>query len=413
MPPFDTHARFIAAQDEPGLKLTLAISTAAQAMATASVLALASIPTIVARETGMAAHAIGYQVSLIYCAAMIVSAFAGGLVKRHGSARMAQAALYLAGAGLLALASGALPAMMLGTVLIGGGYGLNNPSASHILKRVTPGRLRNLVYSIKQAGVPVGGVFAALLMPLLSGWLGWRGALLAFALVTLLLGACYHPLRRRWDTDRDPGVTLAGSIVKGQKLLWTAPGLKALAALGLLYSALQLSVSAFMVAMLVDEFGWSLLLAGTMAAGVQVCGAVGRIVWGVVADWARSGFKVLALLGAAMGACCLLIAAAPHLPIAVTVLVLCALGLCAVGWNGVLLAETARLSPGRHGTLTGEVLVYTFFGVMIGPSSFSAIYSGIGSYAKTFALFAAVAFAGTVIAAIAHRARPRGVSETW
>jgi hypothetical protein len=71
----------------------------------------------------------------------------------------------------------------------------------------------------------------------------------------------------------------------------------------------------------------------------------------------------------------------------------------------VLLAETARLSPGRHGTLTGEVLVYTFFGVMIGPSSFSAIYSGIGSYTQTFALFAAVAFAGTVIAALAHRAQ--------
>jgi hypothetical protein len=88
-----------------------------------------------------------------------------------------------------------------------------------------------------------------------------------------------------------------------------------------------------------------------------------------------------------------------------TILVLAAMGLTAVGWNGVLLAETARLSPGRTGTLTGEVLVYTFAGVMIGPSGFSAIYSSIGSYAETFGLLGAVALIGMVVAALAHRAQ--------
>jgi MFS family permease len=405
MPPLDTPGpAFTAVQDEPALAPTLAISTAAQAFATASVLALASIPTIVARETGIAAHAIGYQVSLIYCAGMIVSAFAGGLVKRFGSARVAQGALFVAAAGLLGLASGVLPAMLAGSVLIGCGYGCTNPSASHILKRVTPPRLRNLIYSIKQAGVPVGGVMAALLMPLLATHIGWRGALAVFAAATALLALGFQPLRPSWDTDRDRRVPVVGSLVKNQKLLWSAPGLRALALLGLLYSALQLCVSAFTVAMLIEEFGWSPLLAGTMAASVQVCGAVGRIVWGLVADWVRSGFAVLSGLGAAMAVCCGLLALGPALPAAATVLILCAIGLCAVGWNGVLLAETARLSPGRQGTLTGEVLVYTFFGVMIGPSGFSALYAHVGSYAATFGLFGVVALAGTVIAAFAHRA---------
>ncbi len=368
-------------------------------------LALASIPTIVAQQTGIAAHAIGYQVSLIYGAAMIVSAFAGGLVKRFGPARVAQAALYVAAAGLLALAGGTVPAMILGSVLIGCTYGCTNPPASHILKRVTPGRLRNLVYSIKQAGVPVGGVLAALLMPLLADHVGWRGALLVFAAAVLALGACFQPLRPRWDADRAPGLPLGGSVIKNQKLLWTAPGMTALAALGLLFSALQLCVSAFSVAMLIEEFSWSPLKAGAMAAAVQVCGAVGRIAWGVVADWVGSGFAVLSGLGAAMALCCVLLAFGPHLPPVATILVLAAMGLTAVGWNGVLLAETARLSPGRTGTLTGEVLVYTFAGVMIGPSGFSAIYSSIGSYAETFGLLGAVALIGMVVAALAHRAQ--------
>lgn len=393
---------------EPKLPATLTIATASQVMATSSVLGLATIPTIVSASIGVEPHLIGYQVSLIYCAGIVASALASGLVKRYGSARIAQIALYAAGIGFFGLASGVLPVMFLASVLIGIGYAFNNPASSHILKRVTPPRMRNLVYSIKQAGVPVGGILAALIIPPLSAATDWRLALVVFALATLALGAAFYPLRKSWDTDRDPNAMIGGAVLKGQAIVWSSPGLRALALLGLLYSAIQLCVSTFTVAMLVDEFHWSPVAAGAMAAAVQAFGAAGRIVWGLVADLIGSGFLVLSFLGLVTAAGCFFLYFAGggyHLAVLV---VLCSLGACSIGWNGVLLAETARLSPGSAGTMTGEVLAYTFCGVMIGPSTFALIYGATASYPLTFSVFGVLALAGAVIAALAHRNVHRG-----
>ncbi len=388
----------------PALAPTLFITTATQMLATSSVLALATIPTLVAGKLGIAPHLIGYQVSLIYSAGILASAHASGLVKRYGSARIGQTALFLAAAGLAGLATGLLQVMLLASVLIGVGYALINPSSSHILKRVTPPPRRNLVYSIKQAGVPVGGILAALIVPPLSSWTDWRLALLVFAAGAFALGVVYFPLRTSWDIDADPKAKVVGGVWKGQRALWSQPGLGPLALIGLFYSAIQLCVSAFLVVMLIDDFGWTPIHAGAMAAAVQAFGAFGRIFWGVVADAARSGFLVLAFLGVVTMCCCLFLSVATRFPPATTLVALCVLGACSVGWNGVMLAETARLSPGRTGTLTGETQTYTFIGVMFGPSSYAVCFAWTQSYTLTFALFSAPAVFGAAAALYGMRA---------
>ena len=57
-----------------------------------------------------------------------------------------------------------------------------------------------------------------------------------------------------------------------------------------------------------------------------------------------------------------------------------------VGWNGVYLAEVARLSPpGMASTMTGGTLAITFFGVIFGPALFGAISGVADSYRVGFA----------------------------
>jgi hypothetical protein len=68
-------------------------------------------------------------------------------------------------------------------------------------------------------------------------------------------------------------------------------------------------------------------------------------------------------------------------------------GATAVGWNGVFLAEVARLAPeGRVAIVTGGTQFFTFAGVLIGPPVFGAIASATGSYGTGFALIAALPF---------------------
>ncbi len=392
----------------PSLAVTLCVCTASQVLATSTVLGLATISPVVAAKLSIHTYWIGYQVSLIYFAGIFASAIAGSLVKRWGAARLNQIALLCAAGGMLGLATGLLPVMIVGSVLIGIGYAFNNPCSSHMLHRQTPARLRNIIFSVKQAGVPAGGVLAALVDPQLTAAFGFRAALALSAIPCLLLAMLFGVLREWWDDDRKPETPIGGrAIWAGQALIWSKPGLLAISFLGFFYSAIQLCVSAFTITMLVTDLGWTAVQAGSVAAIVQVFGAGGRVLWGIVADVLQAGFLVLCMLGLVTGLCCILLLWSGMMPIMVEVGVLCALGACAVGWNGVMLAETARLSSlnaaSGSGTMTGDVMVYTFIGVVIGPSVFALIYAHLGSYSETFAWFSIPAALGAILAIWAYR----------
>jgi hypothetical protein len=80
------------------------------------------------------------------------------------------------------------------------------------------------------------------------------------------------------------------------------------------------------------------------------------------------------------------------------VLAVCVLyGATAVGWNGVFLAEVARLAPdGRVAIVTGGTQFFTFAGVLIGPPVFGAIAAGTGSYSTGFVLIAALPLVASI-----------------
>ncbi|WP_349295806.1 MFS transporter (plasmid) [Thioclava sp. 'Guangxiensis'] len=386
------------AQRESGLGAALALTTASQVAATSSVLALTTIPTLVANTLGIGPHMIGYQVSLIYASGVIFSMMAGALAKRWGPARVGQLALLGAFAGFAGMATGHLWTIALASVLIGVGYALNNPSSSHVLSRLAPPARRNLIFSVKQAGVPLGGALAALAIPPLAQSFGWQPVLLGFSLIPLVLALVYQLKRGAWDNERAPDIAIGRGIWQGQRTVLSNPDLRALAFLGFFYSAVQLSISTFTVAMLIEEFGWSPVSAAGIAAIVQIAGAGGRIFWGLVADRLRNGFAVLAIVGFITGAAILGFSLIGNLP-ALGLALIGLAGFTGNGWNGVLLAETAHSSPGK-GTLTGEVLTYTFIGVMVGPATFSLAFNLIGSFSGTFRLLAIVAFAGSLWALV-------------
>ena len=84
--------------------------------------------------------------------------------------------------------------------------------------------------------------------------------------------------RGAWDGERDPRMPLPGAG-GGLKLLRGRPGLPSIAVIGALFSAERLSLGAYAVTMLVEEFAWSPVAAGAMAAALQIAGAAGRILW--------------------------------------------------------------------------------------------------------------------------------------
>nr|WP_249218965.1 MFS transporter [Loktanella sp. SALINAS62] len=377
--------------------------TAVQIAATSSVLALTALAPVVAETLNVGAYWIGYQVSFIYFAGLFASLSAGSLVARLSGEAIIASELVLLIAGLILLATAIPVLMILASVLFGVAYGINNPASSVILQEVTPAKRRSLVFSLKQSGVPLGAVVANALLPLVALWLsGWQAAVLVLAVVPLvLLIITLRHLGRTPQPVRRPGPGILATAIAEQRAVMADPSLRTLAALGCLFSAMQLTVTAFAVVSLV-EIGWTIPEAGMLGAALQIAGATGRVGWGIVAD--RFGpFRVLSLLGFVGGALSLFLYFQPVLPSSVLSIMLICLGACASGWNGVFLAAIARTAPpGRVGAATGAILSYTFIGVIVGPSIFAAIYYALGSYPLCFAIFSIPGLAGGILGARRH-----------
>lgn len=363
--------------------MTLGITLAVQAMVSMALLTLPVMAPVVASALGVSAALVGVYVALVYAGAMAASLSAGAAIARFGAIRVSQAGLVLCAAGLALCALPLTAASAVGAVLIGLGYGPITPSSSHLLSKSTPAHRMSLVFSVKQTGVPLGGMLAGAVVPSLMLWLGWQGALLAAAAANLACALVAQPLRAELDADRQPDRPVAlGNLAQPIRLVLSHPALKMLAACSFVFSIAQLSLTTYLVTYLNEGLAYGLVAAGLVLSLAQLGGVVGRILWGWVADRGLGARRMLAVLAGVMALSSAATAMlSPYVPQALVLAVLVVFGASAIGWNGVYLAEVARQAPpGLAGVATGGTLAFTFFGVVLGPPVFGALSALFQTY---------------------------------
>jgi nitrate/nitrite transporter NarK len=314
--------------------------------------------------------------------------------------------MLLCGCGLAVAATGLLPAVLAGALLVGLGYGPSTPASSVILARAAPPGMVALTFSIKQTGVPLGTAIAGAAVPSLVLVLGWQAAALAIGVLCVLFGLAITPLRHRYDRERNPvaPASLRSAfapvmlVVRDRRILQVA-------LTSFVYGGVQITLVAYLVAFLTDSFALSLVLAGLVMAASQLTSVAARVVWGVLADRVLTRRVTLGLLGVGMGlASFVAVAAGPGWPLWALFAFAMALGATAVGWNGVFLAELTRLAPKeRIGDVTGGSSFFTFLGVVVTPPLFHLVLGLTSSYGMTYALFGiAPLFAGAMLLATAR-----------
>lgn len=151
----------------------------------------------------------------------------------------------------------------------------------------------------------------------------------------------------------------------------------------------------------------SLIEAGVALSAAQASGIIGRVVWGALADRFVKPRFMLGLLGIAMAAGALCAAAfSPQWPYSAILVVSALFGAAAIGWNGVYLAEVARVAtPAHAGMATGGSLFFTFLGILLGLPAFSLIIHLTGSYALGFGAAAAATLACGAVLAFSRASR--------
>lgn len=384
--------------------LTIQIYTSFAATATA-VLA----PEL-ARDFGLETRWVGVFIGIVYAGGMLGSLACGGFIERYGSIRVSQACVVLCALGIAAMASAPASialALAAAAIVIGLGYGPITPASSHLLQRTAPRTRMALTFSIKQTGVPAGAALCGALLPALAQAAGWRIAFAIVAVSGIAVALVAQPVRSALDIDRQPRrpFTFSG-IFAPLALLRQSRALVDLAMASFAYSATQVCLTSFLVVHLTESLRWSLVAAGLALTSATVAGVAGRIGWGYVADRLLEPRRVLVTIGLLAGACGLAMAlATPQWPPAAIIALTAIFGSTAIGWNGVQLAEVARLAPpGTAGKVTGASGFVTFAGVVIGPPLFALLSLLTGSYRIGFATFAA---SGTAAALALLRRRDR------
>ena len=336
---------------------------------------------------------IGLVTSLVFLGAALGSWPAGRLTDRIDPARVlcASMLLFTAAVALFAVAPDRA-VLLLAAALAGVAYGGVNPPTNVVVAGQLSRRL-GFFLSLKQSGVPLGGLLAGLVLPSVAIAYGWRVAV-AVACVACAAVTAVTPLLRNARTI-DPGPGRRGRETTRREVT-------ALSAFGFVMAGSQWVFLTYLVLFLTDHFHFGLALAGLALALAQGLGACARLAWGWLSDLSRNRLNVLLAMAALQVVALELLAVVPDGALAWPLIALA--GLTVVGWNGAfygLVAETA--GPGNVGQVSGQALVWIFAGSVALPPALGAIADALGSWPPLWAISGGVVAIGAGVLALGFR----------
>jgi MFS family permease len=371
----------------------LIATLATQSLATMAAYSFPVVAPVIAKDLQVPGTLIGFFISTVYGVGIISALLSPRFIRRFGAVRVSQLVLIATLAMLVACSLGSVVSVVLGAALLGLAYGATAPASAHLLVPRTPPPVMNLVLSIRQIGVPLGGVLAGLVMAPLTLSLGWQAALLWQTVPVMAAVLLLECVRRSWDVDRDPTrQILSKGLFAPVQILFDRPELRRLSFVSFIYGGIQLCFIAFLTVHLTSKTGFDLVQAGWALAIYQLAAVISRPIWGWLADKWISAQRLLAWQGFIMGGTAFLTGQfglnwSPWL-----ILTLCAVaGTTASGFTGLAYAEWARLGGAQRTEATGLGSGLMFAGVLLLPSLFSLTVTSLDDYGVSYGVVGALA----------------------
>jgi MFS family permease len=344
------------------------------------------------KEFGWNESWVGYLSAVNIVGALLALTVGIGIQRRVGGVRTLQWSLLIGSGTLLLYLVPSIGLALIASACVGLSSGTANPAGSEVLTRLTPREHRNLVFSIKQAGVPLGGMLGGLAIPPLIEAMGWRLGAVVVAAVCIVATLATWPFQSKIDLppgERVPrmvtGFRLTDILVPLRSLshgdrLWRTSWV------GGLLAVPQAAWITFVVTYLVIVLGQSLSVAGLVFAVMQFTSMIGRVLLGWIADHVMSSTRTLLISSFCSAVCTILLGLSSSAwPIWAFVVLAAFAGISVSAWNGVQIAEVARRSPPEliGETAAGSVIMI-FAANMLTPVIFAAFVAATGRYDIAF-----------------------------
>lgn len=370
-------------KDRPEWRGFVAIITAMQAVLALMIRTLPLFGLPLTLAAGVSPAAAGQMAAATSLGSMLYFLWGPAFVAGVSAQRQLQGGAVLAALAILLCLSGNWGAILLSALLIGVGYGPSAPAGSDLLMRIVPARRRGLAFSVKQAGVPMGGLAAGLILPVVAMRYGVAAALwlaAGFALsAAIALGFWSGVLARVEGPVRKVALPRVAELIRAPldlfRLMLSDPQLRLITYAGLGLGIAQGVLFAYYPVVLTDHVGYSLAAAGMAFALLQGLGIVGRVFLGWLSDRIARDHSMLVWLCVASGATMLLIATlGPGSPPVLVAALSALAGVTVVSWNGVFLSLLAASAPaGRVGEITAAG-TFVLFGAFVASPLIAQIF---------------------------------------
>ncbi len=271
-------------------------------------------------------------------------------------------------------------------VIMGFGYAVTVPAGSQILATYAPKKLWGTLFSIRMAGVPVGGAFAGLAGGSIASLYGWEIALLVIVLPALAIGLFVTIVRGKVRDSKERvkfkffNLFNPLNLLSPFKVLKKVSGLPLITFVSIGYASIQGGVFTFLTTYLMTELKMPLVLVGGLYATMQVSSIAGRISVGVLADRFFSSRSVLIILGL-MGPFGIYILTILNNNFSAFFLfpAMAFIGVSIASWNGLFMTEVTNVAQNHDvSEATSASTFFTFLTYMLAPLIFGFIALSYG-----------------------------------
>ena len=360
----------------------LVLTIVAQFVAPLTVFSLGALSPLVREALHLSREQIGLLTALFFTGAALISTPVGLLADRYG-VRVFLIAVQGVGIPLLALPF--LPTyhmLLLVMPLAGIAHGAVMPLTTKALYEWFPRERRATVIGIKLAALPIAGMVAGGMMPRLALWAGWSqpfawvgGLMVASALSNLML---YR--NQAQENPRKTTLTTTASWIT----LWRNANFIRLAIVGFLFFGVQYAFTAYLTLCLQEQWGMTLILAGSLLALAQGTAIIGRVLVGWVSDRWLQGERRTMLRGLGGGTLVALLAllllpdSTPSFILAVVILLF---GATILSFSGLYQTFAVELA-GREAAGAGAGFASTLaqVGGIVTPPMFGRLADATGAY---------------------------------
>ncbi|OJE50230.1 MFS transporter [Bacillus luti] len=321
----------------------------------------------------------GLLVSVVNVGPLFCMLFVGRLLDQYNEKLLISISSCLLGSSLLLtnIVNG-FNGLLFVLLLIGIFYSVSQPGGSKVILKWFPKENRGLAMGIRQAGIPIGGVLAGVLIPFLTIQYNVNYAINSIACICIIGGLLFFVFYKEPYVQEEARkehikisfwTQLKGVICKKE--------LYSIYITGICMISLQMVLVGHFMKFLVREQSMTSTVAGTVFSVMFFSGMIGRVILAAISDVFYKGNRRIPLfiaVCASIGLILLLVISIHTVTSGVLYGVSALLGFFSIGWFSLFIAEVAEsASEELVGMTVSFALTLNQIAIIIAPVLFGYI----------------------------------------